>query len=219
MARRDFAEHYAKEAFNEIFGREPSSIELAQVVPVFMGADPNIHNIEGGRAAVAALAQAEQNDPRKLDEKRRKELEGKAPEFYGGVDQSFQSTFGRTATDQERKHFGTLLASGDVDEYTLGQWLQQLPENVKKQDEQFRKEIGTELQGQDSQYYKEQVLPAIQSSFAQQGRSVESSGYATALAQAAQQQNRQREGFLSNLSASQYGGRSGAAREDYLTNI
>lgn len=217
MARQDFAEEYAKKAFQELLGRDPTAAELAQAVPVFMGSDPNIHNVAGGRALVGEMALAEQNNPEKLAEKRRGELQGKAKEFGGQVGSLFQSTLGRAPSAAEQEHFGMLMAEGSLDQYTLGQFLQQLPENVRKQDEEFRKQASTELQAGDQRYLQENVLPSIQSDFARRGRSVDSSGYASAIAQAATQQNRQREAFLSNLSAQQYAGRQGAAREDYQT--
>lgn len=217
MARQDYAESYARQAFQEILGRAPTTAELAKVTPIFMGADANIHDVAGGRSAVAEIAMAEQNNPDTLAAKKRTELEGKAPGFYSNVDGMFQSTLGRAATDAEKKHFGSLLADGSVDEYGLGSFLQQLPEYVTKQDKTFRDSMSSELQTQDENYYKDKILPSIAQDFARKGRSVDSSGYASALALAAQDQNKQRESFLSNLSASQYGSNKTSARADYET--
>jgi len=217
MARQDYAEAYARQAFQEILGRDPTTAELAQVTPVFMGSDPNIHDIAGGRSAVAQIAMAEQNNPDTLAAKKRSDLEAKAPGYYSNVDSMFQSTLGRSATDAEKKHFGSLLADGSVDEYSLGSYLQNLPEYVTKQDKEFRDSMSNELQTQDQRYYSEKVLPSIAQDFARKGRSVDSSGYASALALAAQDQNKQRESFLSNLSASQYAGNKSNARADYET--
>ena len=219
MARQDYAEAYARRDFQKLLGRDPTDIELAQVTPIYMGSDKNIHNLEGGMSAVAAIAQAEKNDPTKLAEKRKQELAGKAPEFYGNVDELFQSNLGRAASSAERDHFANLFAEGSLDAYSLGQFLQQLPENVRKQDESFRQEAGKELQAGDERYLQESVLPSVQADFARRGRSVDSSGYGAQIAQAATQQNRQRESFLSNLSAQQYAGRQGAARNDYETAL
>lgn len=199
--------------YKEIFGRFPTALEVQRVTPAFQAPGGS------GVATIADLYYQEQNTPEKQAERKRAELDQKSPEQYGAVDQAYQSTLGRTATDEEKKHFGGLLASGDLDAYGLGQFLQQLPENITKQDQTFRQQLSGELQGQDQQYYQQSVMPAIQAQFASQGRSVDSSGYATALAQAAKSQSQDRERFLSNLSAQQYTGRQGAAREDYLTGL
>jgi len=74
------------------------------------------------------------------------------------------------------------------------------------------------LQSGDAQYYNEQIMPGIAQNFAKQGRSFDSSGYAQALAQAAQGQNRQRETFLSDLTAKQYEGNKANAYNAYMNN-
>ena len=79
MARQDFAEHYARQAFKELLGRDPSPAELAQVVPIFMGTDPNIHDVAGGRAVVAQIAQAEQNAPEKVYARQQAQYQADAP--------------------------------------------------------------------------------------------------------------------------------------------
>lgn len=186
-------------------GRDPTSNEWAMYGP--MGA-------QAGQS-IAQQKYADDNSPDKLYAKQQEEYAKKAPEHYDTIDQMFQSTLGRAATGEEKDHFGKLLASGQVDKYGVGQFLQALPENVKKQDEQFRSTLNDTLQKQDSQYYNEQVMPGIQSSFANQGRSVDSSGFKNSLALAAQGQNRQREGYLSNLSAAQYGGNQALAQGGY----
>jgi hypothetical protein len=186
------------------YGRAPTQSEITKYMPAFL------ENTAHGRATILEAFERDQKSPEAMKKN--------APGQYGNVEQMFQSTLGRNATDQEKEHFGTLLATGDVDSYTLGQFLQQLPEYTKKQDAAFRNELTGELQGQDARYFNEQVMPGIQSTFANQGRDVRSSGFANAIAQAATQQNRQRETFLSNLTAQQYQGQAGAAREDYLNN-
>ena len=215
MARQDFAEHYARQAFKELLGRDPSPAELAQVVPIFMGTDPNIHDVAGGRAVVAQIAQAEQNAPEKVYARQQAQYQADAPKFYDQVNAQFQQNLGRDATDAEKSHFGVLLASGQVDPYTINQFISTLPDAVKKQDEAFRKDLSGSLQSQDAQYYREQIAPALAAQAAKAGRSPESSGVQNALALAAQQQNRQRESFLSNISASQYGGQQALAQGAY----
>lgn len=142
-----------------------------------------------------------------------------APKQYGAVDQAFQSSVGRTATQEEKDHFGKLLANGSMDAYGLNQWLGQLPENIKKQDAEFQNSLRNTMQTQDARYFNEQIMPGIGQSFAKQGRSFDSSAYASALARAAQGQNTQREGFLNNLSASQYQGNKTNAYDAYLNSV
>lgn len=208
--------YYATKDFNEIFGRAPTEAELSMLQAAYDSGDRNIANTSGGRSAVAQYYQSQENTPDKQYAKQQAGYQEAAPKFYDQISQMFQGSLGRDATDAEKSHFGSLMASGQVDPYTIGQFLQALPENVRKQDEEFRKGLSGELQKQDSQYYNEQIMPGIQSAMANQGRDVRSTGVSNSLALAAQQQNRQRESFLSNLSAQQYGGRQSAARQDYL---
>lgn len=155
-------------------------------------------------------------DVAKLQRERGK---SEAPNQYGQVNDIFKSVLGRDADQSEKDHFGQLLASGDLDPYTLSTWVQSLPESVKKQDADFRASLTGDLQKQDVQYLQEQVLPSVQSAFAAQGRDPGSSGFANSLALAAQSQNRDRESFLSNLTASQYMGNKQAAYGDYLNSV
>lgn len=195
--------------FSKTFGRAPTQDELAQFAPIYRGSDPNITDVAQGNAAVARYHQ--QQNPTD-------QYAAEVPKQADAINALFQQHLGRQATPEELNHFGTLLASKQYDAYTLGQVLETLPENVKKQDAAFRDQLSGDLQKQDAQYYNEQVMPGIAQNFAKQGRSFDSSAYAQALAQAAQGQNRQREGFLSNLSASQYGNSQANARADYLGN-
>lgn len=195
--------------FKQSIGRMPTQDEISQFLPTYVGADKNITDVAQGNAAVARYHQ--QMNPNA-------QLEKEAPGQYDAVNALFKQNLGREATDDEKNHFGTLLASKQYDAYTISQFLQTLPENVKKQDKAFQDELSGTLQKQDAQYYNEQIMPGIEHSFAKAGRSFDSSGYAQALAQAAQGQNRQREGFLSNLTAAQYGNSQANARADYLGN-
>jgi hypothetical protein len=195
--------------FYKSFGRAPTNDEMGQLLPIYVGADPHITDVAQGNAAVARYHQ--QQNPNDQFEK-------DAPGQYETVNGLFKQYLGRDASQQEKDHFGQLLASKQYDPYTIGQVLQTLPENVKKQDEAMRQGLGADLQKQDAQYYNEQIMPGIAQNFAKQGRSFDSSAYAQALAQAAQGQNRQRESFLSNLTAQQYGNNQANARQDYLGN-
>lgn len=215
--RQRYGEDYIRQAYREFFKRDPTPQEVATVFPTF-GTDPNVHDTATMRSYVAQLAQQEQNAPQAIDQRRQEELAQKAPQFDSEINDLFTQTLGRPPSAAERQHFSSLRASG-IDAYEIGDFLKQLPEYGQAQDKQFRDQASGELQGQDQQYFTEKILPAIQSQFAQSRRSVDSSGYAAALAQAATQQNRDRESFLSNLSASQYQGRTANARADYESYI
>lgn len=195
--------------FKQSFGRNPTMDEISQFLPIYNGGDKNITDVAAGNAAVARYHQQMNPTDQFKDE---------TPKQYDTVNQLFQTNLGRDASQEEKDHFGQLLASKQYDPYTIAQVLQTLPEHVKQQDAAFQKEFNDTQQKQDAQYYNEQIMPGIQSAFAAQGRDVRSSGFANALAQAATQQNRQREGFLSNLTAQQYQNSQANARADYLGN-
>ncbi len=207
---------YATEDWQQIFGRAPTPAELAQVLPSYIDVNnPHIPNKAGGKAFVASLFQAQENTPEKLYARQQAEYLVNAPKFYGQIGGMFQSLLGRTATQDELSHFGKLLASGTVDSYQLQDFLKQQPEYTQKADETFRNQLSGQLQGYDKQYFEEQVMPSIQSNFAKQGRSVDSSGFAQALGQAGNQQNQQRQQYLAQLSAAQYGNTQSNAYDAY----
>lgn len=213
------AAFYAGQQFYKLFGRNPTQSELDSITPAYISGDPNIAGVAQGNAAVAQYYQSKVNTPEKQYADQQAGYKAEAPKYYDQINGQFQSTLGRDATQEEKDHFGSLLASGQVDPYTVGQFLHQLPEAVTKQDTEFRSNLRNDISAQDSRYFGEQILPGIQRNFAQQGRSVESSGFANAAAQAGQQQNVNREGFLSNLSASQYTGNKTNAYNEYLNSV
>jgi|GEM_PF-2569150 len=213
------AEHYAATDFQSMFGRLPTKSELAQVSAAYMSDDPNVANVSGGKAFVGQYYNQIQNSPDKQAARQKDEYKKNAPQHYGSIDQMFQSSIGRAASDQEKEHFGSLMASGQLDAYQLGQFVNQLPDSVRKQDKEFRTQLSGELDTQNQQYFSDKVMPSIQNKFLQQGRSVDSSGYASALALAAQDQSNNRESFLSNLSASQYQNQTANARGDYQDTL
>lgn len=212
-------QYYAFKKFAELFGRNPTQAELDQLAPAYASGDKNIANVTGGNSVVAQFYQNQTNTPEKQYADQQAKYKEDAPKYYDQINGQFQSTLGRDASQEEKDHFASLLASGQVDPYTVGQFLTQLPEAVTKQDKEFQNSLRTDISNQDSRYFGEQIMPGIQRNFAQQGRSVESSGFANALGQAAQQQNVNREGFLSNLSASQYTGNKANAYSDYLNSV
>ncbi len=209
------AQQWAFLDFQKQFGRNPTQSELNQLSAGYSIGDKNLLNLSGGKSGVSQYYSSMANTPAIQAANQQKKYEQDAPKYYDQIDSMFNQTLGRSATDDEKKHFGAQMASGNVDAYTMNQWLQALPENVQKQDAAFRTNLSNTLQSQDAQYYNEQVLPGIQSQFAKQGRSVDSSAFANSAALAAQQQNRQRESFLSGLTADQYQNSQGLAQSAY----
>ncbi len=205
--------------FSQIFGRNPTEQELSQLTAAYASGDPNKINSSGGRSAIAQYYNAVSNTPETQNAAQNAQWSKEAPKYYDQINGQFQQTLGRDATQEEKDHFGSMLASGQVDAYTVNQFLTQLPEAVTKQDAAFRDQLRTQMSTEDARYFNEQALPGIQSTFAKQGRSVDSSGFANAAAQVAQQQNVNREGFLSNLTASQYGGNQSNAYNAYLNSV
>ncbi len=196
--------------FAESFGRAPTKDEYAVYSPQVVSLGHS-----GLRAEIAKLKLAEANSPDAIAKKDREKKLAEAPKYYESVNGLFQSTLGRTATEEERKHFGSLLSAGTTDEYELGNFLKQQPEYTQKQDEQFQQGLSGKLQASDKQYFQEQILPSIQQTYAKQGRSFDSSAFQNAATQSAQAQNTNRENYLAQLSAQQYGGRQSQAYQDY----
>lgn len=191
-------------SYQSIYGRLPTAQEVAQVTPAFA--------TEAGSGESYISQLYNQQNPYGDAKK-------KASEQYGTVDDLFQKALGRSATDEEKDHFGTLLGTGQYSAYDIQNMLQNLPENVRKQDEEFRKGLEGQLKDSDSRYFNEQIMPGIARNFAQSGRSFDSSAYAAALAREANTQNTTRDSFLANLSAEQYQGNKQNAYNDYWNNI
>ena len=57
-SRSSDAQTWAWQALYDQLGRAPTPQELAQAAPAFMGADPNIMNVQGGNAFVSQMAKA-----------------------------------------------------------------------------------------------------------------------------------------------------------------
>lgn len=187
--------------FSRLFEREPTQSDINKYVPFYLQ-DANLGN--------AYLEKAREEEKSKPEE-----IKKRAPEFGGQVTETFRQSLGRDPTSQELEHYGGMMATNDLDAYQLAQYLGVTEEATTRKNKAFRGGLSEELQGQGERYFSEKILPAIRQSFAAQGRSVDSSAYAAMLAKAAQDQNLQREQFLSNLSASQYQGNQAGARADY----
>lgn len=206
-------EHAAINGFRQLFGRDPNMNEFAQALPAFDS------SANAGMSYLSQYKNTIDNSPEGQKKKFLEQYNSNSAEWNKQISGMFSTSLGREATAAEQKHFGSLLASGQVDEYGLGQFLQALPEYRQKQDTEFRNTQRGEFEKADTQYYQDKLLPAIQAQMAQSGRSLESSGYASAMAQAAKQQSQERERYLTNLSSQQYMGRTGDARKDYESYV
>jgi hypothetical protein len=198
-----------RQHFNDYAGRDPSKDEYSrffQEVVAPQGAYPG-----GQFPGVQELAQRADNLIRnnlagEIQKGNDTANETKAKGMTGDVNQLFQSMLGRDATGDEASHFSKLLASGAGDTYTLSQALQQLPEYQNKQNATQRDALRGELSAADQTYFQQNLMPAIQSQFAQSGRVVnsDSAALASAFANAGTQQNTAREQYLAQLGASDY---------------
>lgn len=206
---------YARQDFEQIYGRQPTEAELAQIVPAYVGSDQHITNNAQGKSYIAQMYQAEQNSPAKLYEKQQAEWRKEAPNQYGSVGNTIKSLLGRDASQDELDHFGTMLASGQVDAYQLQDFLKAQPEYQGAQDKKFRGELSSELEGYDRSFFdtaKEDVI----SRYAQMGRST-SPALDVALTDLQGQINERRGQYLAQLGADQYRGNKDAAFGDYRT--
>ena len=204
--------------FSQIFGRNPTAGELAMLSPGYAG-DPNTGNTPQGKALVAKYYESQVNTPENLAAKQQAQYTADAPKYYDQVNTTFNSLLGRNATDDEKSHFGALMATGTVDPYSLQSFIQAQPEYQTNQNKTFQNSLATQLQGYDKEYLNNSVLPSLQEAYAKQGRSFDSSSFQGALANAANQQNTTRENFLAGLTAQQYGNTSANAYNAYAGQI
>lgn len=207
------ASYYAAQDFYKIFGRNPSATELAQITPAYVSGDPNILNNTAGQSAISQYYQSIANSPANIASRQQKQWASQAPQNYGTVQQITQSLLGRAPTQNELDHYGTLIASGQADPYQIQQFIQATPEYQNAQDTTFRKGVDTQLQQSDSQFFDTQKGNIAQT-YAQMGRAT-SPALDVALTQLASQLNSNRQSYLAQLSASQYGGNKDAATAQY----
>lgn len=211
-------EYYAAKDFAQIFGRNPTQSELAMLSAAYQG-DKNIANTAQGKSAIAQYFQSQSNTPDQINKQNQEKYLKEAPQHYDTVNKLFQDTVGRAASQDELNHFGSALASGSIDSYQLGEFMKQQPEYTQTQDAKMRADLSGTMATNDRRQFSEQILPSIQEAYAKQGRSFDSSGFQNAATQSAQAQNTNREAFLSNLTASQYGGRQQNAYADYANMV
>lgn len=208
------AKVYAFNKFAQTFGRNPTSQELDQLAPSYIGADPNIANNAGGDAQVSAYYQQLSNTPQNIYKQQQDQYLTDAPKFADQVNGAFQSNLGRAATQDELTHFGALLASGQ-DPYQVQQALQQTQEYQNTQNTNFQNTLKDQLQGSNSEYFNKYILPSIQAQNAMAGRTQDSSGYQAQLSNAALEQNQGLQNFLAQTTAQNYQNSVGNATNQY----
>lgn len=215
------ARYYAGQKFYQLFGRNPSEVELTQLSSAYIGGDKNIANVPGGDSAVAQYYQSQQNSPEKMQEDEEAKLKAKVPEHYDGVKGVFKETLGRDPNQQELDHFATMIARGDADAYTISQGLQTLPEYTKGKDTEARTALRGELSDADTKFLQDKAFPTIQAQFARQGRDVSAGnvGLQTALANAASELNVNRENYLATIGREDYTNRRADSINQYLQGL
>lgn len=199
----------AQTDFKNIFGRNPTASELAQLVPSYMSGDPNRLNTAGGAAAVSSYYDSYVNTPTNITAKQNADALAAYQNGQAGFDATtnaaFQQATGQAATPDELAHFGSLLATGATDAYGISQLVGQTQQAQQYQTQQYQNQLSTNLQQTQGNYYQQYINPSILSQTAAAGRDPNSSGVQQAEVQAGQQQNYQLQDYLANFGASQYG--------------
>jgi len=187
----------------EILGRDLTPEEFAQAAPIFQ--QPKGETL--GNAWMAQLKQVDDQNPMSAGNK--KKSEG----FGSNVDQIFQSSLGRLATADEKAHFGALMATGNLDQYGLNQFLQGTPEYQTAADTKFRTGLDSQLQQSDLNFFKN-AKQDVMSQFMQNGTG-NSSALDSALTDLMGKMATNRSQYLAQLSSQQYSGNKDLALSNY----
>ncbi len=208
-----------RQKFKELVGRDANDSEVSRFFQdVLVGSDVGLVDRQNELRPVLNSYVADTYSTMAQDEQK-KNLGEKAKAEYGTVGELFKSVLGRDATSSELDHFAKLKADGTADDYTLGEALKTLPEYLEKQDSSARENLRGELSNSDQRFFNDSVLPSIQSRFAQQGRTVDGSGFAAALGNAAKDISNERETYLAGLGREDYVNRRQQAIGTYLNNL
>lgn len=191
----------AYKAFKDQIGRDPETNEFSQILPVYRQ-DPTLAN-----AWLAQYAEQEKLKPSNLVRR--------APEYADQINSVFQSMLGRSATQDEINHFGSQLASGNVDTYQLQDFLRGTPEYQTQQDTKFRSGLAGELQGYDTKFLQRGTEDILNRYAQTGGLQNQSSALNFAMADLAGKIAEQRGQYLAGLSAQQYGGNKELALQNY----
>lgn len=203
------AEVYAFNDFQSMFGRNPTASELAQLAPSYLSGDPNIANQTAGREQVASYYSSVANNPINLAATQQAQGLAAYQKGQSGFDATtnaaFQTATGQAATSDELSHFGSLLATGQIDAYGLSQLVGQTQQAQQYQTQQYQNQLSTNLQSTQGNYFQNYINPSILSQTAAAGRDPNSSGVQQAEVQAGTQQNYQLQNYLAQFGAGQYG--------------
>lgn len=215
------AQFYAGSKFKEMFGRNPTSSELAMLWGSYDAGNRVDLNLGAGDSAVAQYYQAQLNSPENQKDEADTKLKDDIPKQYDAVKQTFQSAYGRDPSQAELDHFSTMMAKGEADAYSIQQGLQTLPEYTNARDTEARTKLRSELQAADSDFLVKQVAPELQSRFAQQGRVTDSSSQAlaAAFANASKETNNQREQYLATVGRDDYTNARQSTINNYLQTL
>lgn len=201
--------YQAYQTAKSMLGRDINANELMQILPYWRSGEGQ----DAGKALLAQIAEREKNSPQALYKK--------APEQYGAVDKVVSDFLQRSATPEERDHFGRLLASGEITPYDLQGFIKAQPEYQQTQDKQFREGLNSELSSYDTDFFnkaKENVISRFAQS--QPGASLTNNpSLDYALTDLMGNIAKERSKYLAGISADQYQGNKMAAREDYRTTL
>lgn len=187
----------------ELLGRDLTPEEFAKAAPIFQ--QPNGETL--GNAWMANLKQIDDQNPLSSSNKK------KAAGFGSDVNNYFKTALGRDATNEEKAHFGGLLATGNLDAYGLNQFLQGTPEYQTQQDTKFRSGVSSELEKTDLSFFNK-AKQNVMSQFMQNGTGG-SSALDSALTDLMGQIADKRSAYMANLSSTQYGGNKDLALGNY----
>ena len=200
--QQDATQQYAYDTFRSTFGRDPSSTEFAQLLPIFGGAEGR----QRGAAAIGQMFEAYKQSP--------EYFKSQAGQYYDDLDPTFDSLLGRDATASENDYFGQQMAAGRSS-YEIEQMLRQMPEFQQAEDKKFRTGLASELEGYDTSFFnkaKENVVSRLSGNWGGAGTS---SALDFALTDLMGQIAEKRGQYLAGISSNQYGGNKEAARQDY----
>ena len=209
----DRAGYRAYSSFKSLIGRDPTSGELAQILPAFQGPNGAIN----GNAALANLQQQYKSNPN-LDPTSARNNQNPA-DISANVSQQFRSILGRDATPEELAHFTQAIQSNQTDAYGLSSFLKLQPEYTNAQDKNFRSGLNSELAGYDTEAFNKQKGDII-SAYARNGMAAGNSpSLDYALTDLMGKLASNRSAYLSQLSAAQYGGNKDLAIGNYQNSL
>jgi len=192
----------------EILGRDITEAEFYQFIPQFP------YETGGHLQGKAYLGQIAQREADKAEE----EGEVKDPsEFHDSVRGIFGDILGRDPSEDEIEHYSGMMAENGIDAFELKSFLRQDPEFLKQQDVAFREGLAEETLGFQEKAFG-RMTPQIMSQFKRSGTQ-HSTALDFAMTDAAAKLEEGRQRYLSGLSAQQYGGRQGVARQDYQQQL